>query len=64
MELLAETQHVAVNGGGPGKEAGRGAVAGGRLQPLRMHSDPLVVVERAERMKKKHQLQPINKPPL
>ena len=63
VELLAETQHVAVNGGGSAEEVGRGTMAGGRLQPLRMPSDPLVVVERAERMKKKHQLQPINKPP-
>lgn len=65
VELLAETQHVVVNGGGPGEEVGRGTLAGGRLHPLRVasSSDPLAVVERAERMKKKHHLQPINKPP-
>lgn len=65
VELLAETQHVAVNGGGLGEEVGRGGVAGSRLQPLRVtsNSDPLAVVERAERMKKRHHLQPINKPP-
>lgn len=62
VELLAETQHVAVNGGGLGEEVGR--MAGGRLQPLRVNGgDPLAVVERAERMKKKHHLQPIHKPP-